>query len=151
MDFLVNPFEIENSLSDRDLDNFYQWARFISKSKLTLWAVVWHSIKEHCSSKEWETAWIQLQSYMGKSIEKSMTYVQWCLDGEYAHTACIAGYVASFFPQVPNDEFKPAAELWKRGFVPSYDGTTWRLHAGKDAKIICEVPVATITEKPNLI
>jgi hypothetical protein len=28
--------------------------------------------------------------------------------------------------------------LWESGFVPSFDGKTWRLHAGKNAKIVYE-------------
>jgi len=30
-------------------------------------------------------------------------------------------------------------DLHRKGFVPSFDGTTWRLHAGKDAKIVFEI------------
>jgi len=29
--------------------------------------------------------------------------------------------------------------LWNDGLVPSNDGKTWRLHTGKDAKIIYEL------------
>ena len=29
--------------------------------------------------------------------------------------------------------------LWYGGYVPSYDGTTWRLHAGPKAKIVHEL------------
>lgn len=35
-------------------------------------------------------------------------------------------------------QFQPAVDLWKRGFVASFDGTTWRLHSGKAAKIVYE-------------
>ena len=34
--------------------------------------------------------------------------------------------------------YTPCILLWKRGFVPSFDGTTWRLHSGKEAKIVFE-------------
>jgi hypothetical protein len=34
--------------------------------------------------------------------------------------------------------FQPAVDLWKRGFIPSYDGKVWRLHQGKEAKIVYE-------------
>jgi len=30
-------------------------------------------------------------------------------------------------------------KLWKQGLVPSFDGTTWRLHSGKNAKVIFEI------------
>ncbi len=39
---------------------------------------------------------------------------------------------------------QPAVNLWYRGFIPSFDGKVWRLHSGKDAKIVYE---ATATVK----
>jgi hypothetical protein len=32
--------------------------------------------------------------------------------------------------------FQPAVDLWKLGFVPSFDGKIWRLHAGKKTSIV---------------
>jgi hypothetical protein len=34
--------------------------------------------------------------------------------------------------------FESAVKLWKMGLVPSFDGKKWRLHGGKDAKILWE-------------
>jgi hypothetical protein len=34
--------------------------------------------------------------------------------------------------------FQPAVDLWKRGLVASYDGTTWRLHSGIKGEIVYE-------------
>jgi len=39
--------------------------------------------------------------------------------------------------------FQPAVDLWNRGFVPSFDGKLWRLHAGRQAQ---EVWKGTIEE-----
>ena len=30
-------------------------------------------------------------------------------------------------------------DLWEAGLVPSFDGKAWRLHAGKNAKIVYEM------------
>jgi hypothetical protein len=35
--------------------------------------------------------------------------------------------------------FQPGIDLWRSGFIPSFDGTTWRLHQGKNAKIVYEM------------
>jgi hypothetical protein len=32
--------------------------------------------------------------------------------------------------------FQPAVDLWKLGFVSSFDGKIWRLHAGKKASVV---------------
>jgi hypothetical protein len=35
--------------------------------------------------------------------------------------------------------FQSAVTLWKMGLVPSFDGNIWRLHGGKDAKVMFEI------------
>jgi len=35
--------------------------------------------------------------------------------------------------------FECCVKLWKQGLVPSFDGTTWRLHSGKKAKVVFEI------------
>jgi hypothetical protein len=34
--------------------------------------------------------------------------------------------------------FQPCVDLWKIGLVPSFDGKTWRINGGKDAKVLWE-------------
>jgi hypothetical protein len=34
--------------------------------------------------------------------------------------------------------FASAVKLWEMGLVPSFDGTMWRLHGGKEAKVLWE-------------
>ena len=35
--------------------------------------------------------------------------------------------------------FQCAVDLWKQGLVPSFDGTFWRLHSGKKAKVVFKI------------
>jgi len=51
----------------------------------------------------------------------------------------VQGYTASFFNLPKLAQFRSVTDLWDRGFVPSYDGKTWRLHHGPDAKIVYEL------------
>ena len=37
-----------------------------------------------------------------------------------------------------NYPFQSVVDLWKQGLVPSYDGEKWRLHGGKNAKVLWE-------------
>ena len=58
------------------------------------------------------------------------------------------GYISSLFPNIENwkyithkkgvNPFQSGIDLWKAGLVPSYDGMTWRLHSGTDAKVVYE-------------
>ena len=50
----------------------------------------------------------------------------------------VRAYISSFFDIKYEYDFSFLIRLWERGFVPSFDGKVWRLHQGKDAKIIYE-------------
>jgi hypothetical protein len=59
----------------------------------------------------------------------------------------VGAYIGSLFlnitewkyaPKTDEYPYQPCSDLWKRGFISSLDGKTWRLHSGKDAKIVYE-------------
>lgn len=60
----------------------------------------------------------------------------------------VRAYIGSLFPCIegwkyidhaPGEyPYQPAADLWRAGLVPSYDGKAWRLHAGEKAEIVYE-------------
>lgn len=61
--------------------------------------------------------------------------------------ASVWAYTSSFFNiplwKIRNNEYKenpfqPCIDLWESGFVPSFDGKTWRIHSGKKAEIVYE-------------
>ncbi|MDR3276305.1 MAG: hypothetical protein LBT11_03680, partial [Treponema sp.] len=35
--------------------------------------------------------------------------------------------------------YQVCADLWKRGFIASFDGETWRLSSGKEGKVVYEI------------
>ena len=56
-------------------------------------------------------------------------------------------YTSSFFAletwkyidhEPGKNPYQPLIDLWNRGFVPSFDGKTWRLHQGEGAKVVYE-------------
>jgi hypothetical protein len=55
-------------------------------------------------------------------------------------------YIGGLFPSiksweyVPNnpDPWRPLLNLWYSGYLPSFDGKTWRLHTGKKADVFLE-------------
>jgi len=62
--------------------------------------------------------------------------------------ASVRAYVSSFFAletwkyikhKKGENPFQPGIDLWMRGIVPSFDGKTWRLHGGKDGKVLKEI------------
>ena len=53
--------------------------------------------------------------------------------------ASVWAYASGYFNIKYNHDFSANNKLWDSGLVPSFDGTTWRLHSGKDAKIVYEI------------
>jgi len=83
----------------------------------SVWASVWTSVRASVKASDWDTVW----EAVGASVGASVT-----------------AYISSFFDIDYKFDFSSAVKLWEAGLVPSFDGTTWRLHSGKDAKIIYE-------------
>ena len=53
--------------------------------------------------------------------------------------ASVGAYASGYFNIKYSHDFSANNKLWEYGLVPSFDGTTWRLHSGKDAKIVYEI------------
>jgi len=47
-------------------------------------------------------------------------------------------YTSSFINLSYRYDFTQAIKLWESGLVPSFDGTTWRLHSGVNAEVVYE-------------
>ena len=81
----------------------------------------------------WDSVWNPVRNSVRNSVKDSV----W--DSTHA-------YIGSFFTNITNWQhikhdvgiypFQSAVDLWKMGFVPSFDGKLWRLHVGRNAKIV---------------
>ena len=86
-----------------------QWLREWASVRASVVGSVWDSVR----SSAWDSVW----NSVGDSV---------------------ASYVSTFFPIDYEYDFSSAVKLWEAGLVPSFDGRTWRLHTGKNAKIVYE-------------
>ena len=50
--------------------------------------------------------------------------------------ASVGAYISSFFDIAYKYDFSPCIKLWEDSLVPSFDGTTWRLHSGEKGDIV---------------
>ena len=81
------------------------------------WASVWDSVGDSV----WASVWDSVGAYRGSFFNLN----EW-----------------KYVEHEPNTyPFQPLVDLWELGFVPSFDGKTWRLHAGPEAKIVYEMEV----------
>lgn len=81
-----------------------------------------NSVRNSVRISAGNSAWISVRNYVGAYIGSFFTLQEW------KYIKCKKG----IYP------YQCAVDLWMKGLVPSYDGKIWRLHTGKDAKIIYE-------------
>lgn len=110
------------------------------KDKLLLkeWDSVWDSVSVWASVRDsvsvmdsvWDFVWV----FAGNSVWDSVGDSVWA-----SVRASVWAYHSSFFNIQYKFNFSVCVKLWERGFIPSFDGTTWRLHSGKDAHVVFEI------------
>jgi hypothetical protein len=119
--FPVHPLLIprNGALTNGELELLKQWA--------SVGASVWASVRA--------SVWASVRASVWDSVRDSV----W---------DSVGAYISSLFPNIKKwkyidrapglNPFQLCIDLWCAGIVPSYDGTTWKLHSGKKAEIIWE-------------
>jgi hypothetical protein len=117
---------VAGEVTDREIELLKQWASVGG----SVWSSVWGSVGDSVGGSVWSSVWASVGGYVWGSVWDS-----------------VRGYVSSFFNlqkwkytehEEGKNPFQSCIDLWESGFVPSFDGKTWRLHAGKNAKIVYE-------------
>ncbi len=114
---------VKASLGDSFLDSI--WASVMA----SVWAAVWDSVGASVRASVWDSVrasvgdsfWAYIGSLFPK-IEK------W----KYTEKLNLSGY-----------PFQSAVDLWRQGFVSSFDRRTWRLHAGLKGSVVFEMEHGT--------
>ena len=149
---IINPFlDVEqNKFTDEDLNCLKEWNSVVYSVRNSIRCSVWYSVRNSVwdsvrgsvVGSVWDSVVGSVWDSVGYSVENSVGYsvcdsvensvrdsiwsVIWC-------------YISSFFNIKYEYNFDSVIKLWERGFVPSFDGTTWRIHQGEDANIIFEI------------
>ena len=85
-------------------------------------ASVWDSVRATVGDSVRDSVWATVRDSVWDPVRDS-----------------VRAYVLSFFGLKYNCDFSSIVKLWEMGFVPSYDGKIWRLHAGENATIVYEM------------
>jgi hypothetical protein len=133
----IHPFEIvpPKKITEKHLSLLKQVASVRDSVRTSVWDSVGDSVRDSVWASVGASVWDSVWPSVGASVWDSV----WA-------------YAGSFFPieewkyvDYSNPLFKrgkypfqPFVDLWKMGLVPSFDGKTWRLNGGKDAKILWE-------------
>ncbi len=112
---------------------------------------VWDNVGRCVGDSVWSSIWDNVGRYVGGSVWDSVCGRGSAWDSlrgsiEDSVGDSIWAYISSLYISIkkwkyidhPEGEnpFQPAITLWHRGFVPSFDGKIWRLHAGEKAKVV---------------
>ena len=81
----------------------------------------WASVGASVGASVWASVWVSVGDSVRDSVWDS-----------------VGAYTSSFFDIKYEYDFSSCVKLWEQGFVPSFDGKTWRLHSGKKAEIVYE-------------
>ncbi len=135
---IINPLTIIplKKLNQTDKDNLKKW----SSVWASVWSSVWASVRDSVGASVrdsvrasvWYSVWYSVSDSVWASVRDSV----W-----YSVSDSVRAYIYSFFDIEYKYEFSCCTELWEMGFVPSFDGKTWRLHQGEKAKIVYEFKV----------
>jgi len=161
----VNPLTdiAENEITREDIDNLRKWDYVRTSMRNSVWESVNNYITTSIISSVRASIRSSLWEPVGEHVNNSVRRSVWNLADnpiKNSYNSCwidnsienaIWAYLSSLFPNIKKWEsidheeeknpFHPCIDLWMRGFVPSFDGKVWRLHQGKDAKIVYEYPV----------
>ena len=144
---IVNPFELPKveKPTDEQIGWFKEWASVWN----LVWDSVWASVGDAVGASVWtavrasvwDSVWDSVRDSVWDFVRDSVWGSVWdsVRDSVWDSVRGSAwAYVSSFFDIKYEYDFSPAIKLWESGLVPSFDGTTWRLHSGKKADVVYE-------------
>ena len=139
---IINPLTGKSKKPTKgDVALLKKWASVGDSVGASVGASVWASVGDSV----WDSVWDSVGDSVGysvgysvwDSVRDSVRASVWDSVWDSVRDSARA-YTGSFFDIQYKHDFSPAIKLWERGFVPSYDGKTWRLHSGAKAEIVYE-------------
>jgi len=150
---IVHPFRVvAGEVTGKEIESLKKW----DSVRYSVWDSVWASVGDSVGYSVGASVWDSVGDSVWDSVRYSVWDSVWASVGDSVGAsvgysvgdsvgASVRAYISSFFNldrwkyidhEEGNNPFQSCIDLWNSGFVPSYDGTTWRLHAGTDAKIV---------------
>ena len=121
----------------------------------SVWASVWYSVRSSVldsvrtsvRSSVLNSVLNSVRTSVRTSVLDSVLYSVW--DSVWAYTGGLFPGITdwAYASTLGTDPWRPLLTLWYAGYVPSFDGTTWRLHAGAKADVVFERNLRESSEK----
>ena len=128
---IVNPLELPKveQVTDEQIDWLKSWASVVASVRYAVGYAVRYAVLA--------PVWASVEASIWASVEASIWASVWA-SVRYAVGDSVWAYFSSFFAINYEYDFSSAVKLWEAGLVPSFDGTTWRLHSGESADVVYE-------------
>ncbi|MDX9780991.1 MAG: hypothetical protein RBT66_08130 [bacterium] len=144
---IVKPFELPKveQVTDEQIGWLKEWASVWALVGASVRDLVGASVRDLVGASVWDSVGSSVWALVGASVrDLVLTSVRDLVGASVWASvrasvwASFGAYFSSFFAINYKYNFSSVANLWNAGLVPSFDGKVWRLHSGKDAKIIYE-------------
>ena len=124
---VVNPFELPkvDKPTDEQTGWLKDWASVVASVRNSVVASVGASVWDSVWFSVGYSVWASVRDSVGASVGESVWESVWA-------------YFSTFFAIEYKFDFSSVVKLWESGLVPSFDGKVWRLHTGKDARVVYE-------------
>ena len=148
---LINPFLLRcKKVTATDIENLKKWNSVGNSVRNSVGNSVRNSVRNSVWNSVRNSVWNSVWNSVGNSVRNSVGNSVWNSVWNSVRNSVwnsVDAYIGGLFPNIVEwkyaenlgiNPWRPLLNLWYKGFVPSFDGTIWRLHQGKDAKIVYE-------------
>ena len=114
---VVRPFKVTPpaSIQPKHIRLLKKWASVVDSVVDRVGYSLWDSVVESVGPSVWDSVWAYTGSFFRIPVWKYVKHHK----GKYP--------------------YQPLMALWNTGLVPSFDGTTWRLHGGPKAAVLFSI------------
>jgi len=129
---IVHPFKIKaGKVTEVEIALLKQWNSVYDSVRNSVYDSVYDSVGNSVRNSVDDSVYDSVGNSVRNSVDDS-----------------VYDYISSFFQldqwrgiehEKGVNPFQSGIDLWEAGFVPSFDGELWRLHSGKDAKVVYEI------------
>ena len=130
---IANPLELPKveQVTDEQIGWLKDWASVRASVRNS----VGNSVRNSVGNSVWDSGWNSVEDVVWAPVWEVVWASVWDVDWDAVRVSVWA-YFSSFFAIEYKHDFSSAVKLWESGLVPSFDGTVWRLHSGKNADIV---------------
>ena len=142
--FPINPLKIKTEITDKEIELLRKWDSVRASVGDSVWASVRDSVWDSVWDSVGDSVRDSVRDSVGDSVWDSVRASVWDSVGDSVGDS-VRAYISSLFPNIHKwkyidhkegeNPFQSCIDLWRNGFVPSFDGKIWRLHSGEKAEI----------------